>query len=185
MADILLETIHGSRLYGLARPDSDTDTYRVVLGGQTRQHVSPVHGTDVLTVTLPDFLTYVAQGSHQALEALWSPIKTVDSRYAPLFAGLHPDLANATSRYVGAIINMGTQHGKTRITGYSQITMKYRRHMLRLASNLRDLFCTGGFNPVCDASTVTWLDETAASDRDTFVHALTTTCPVTLEGLPF
>jgi len=37
---ILLKTIHGSRLSGLARPDSDWDWYTVIEGGRTGQKVT-------------------------------------------------------------------------------------------------------------------------------------------------
>lgn len=181
---MVLETVHGSRLYGLAGPDSDYDTYRVVDGGPTTQHVSG--NRDILQVALDDFLRFCYEGSHQALEALWSPIKTVcDPRWIAMFSGVQPDMVSATSRYVGAIANMGTRHGKTRIGDYSQISFKHRRHMLRLAKNLDCLYRYGRFNPVCPPPMVEWLNATAAGSRDMFVAELAATCPAELENLPF
>lgn len=37
---MILSTVHGSRLYGLAHSGSDYDTYEVVLQGRTRQRVA-------------------------------------------------------------------------------------------------------------------------------------------------
>lgn len=82
----LLETVHGSHLYGLSRPESDLDTYRVVANDpegdrqfalRTRQKLSGVD--DVLETNLTAFLLKADEGVPQALEAMFSRMATVDA----------------------------------------------------------------------------------------------------------
>jgi len=88
MTTILLHTIHGSRLSGLNRPDSDWDWYTVVDKGRSRQVIDG--NQDNLTLTLDDFLRMVADGEPQALTALWSPLAETDPRYAHVLDTICP-----------------------------------------------------------------------------------------------
>lgn len=85
----VLETVHGSHLYGLATPTSDLDTYRVVarraedysaLEVRGSEHFKTVQtikdGDDVLVTNLSAFLRKCDEGVPQALEALFSPVAT-------------------------------------------------------------------------------------------------------------
>lgn len=133
--DTILETIHGSRLYGLARADSDEDTFKVVSGSsRTRVRQEGIH--DDIVMDLDEFLRRVFHGSHQACEALWSPYATVDPKYQPMFAGLRVTGADAFARY------------RRTIKSFSYGTLKQRRHAVRLGYNLADLRKYGRFNPV-------------------------------------
>lgn len=80
-ARVQLETIHGSHLYGLNRPGSDLDTYRVVVSDpygdprtltslRTRQRIDGED--DVLETNLTAFLLKCNEGVPQALEAMFS-----------------------------------------------------------------------------------------------------------------
>lgn len=80
---VMLETVHGSHLYGLSRPDSDLDTYRVVSkqhdmvpGRQPRLKTKQtLRGEDdVLEINLTEFLLKCDEGVPQALEAMFSPV---------------------------------------------------------------------------------------------------------------
>jgi len=94
---ILLKTIHGSRLSGLARPDSDWDWYTVTDQGKARQTIQG--DQDNIVVGLDEFLLRVGLGEPQALIALWSPLAEMDCRYAPLFTSLRPDRMSATRKF--------------------------------------------------------------------------------------
>lgn len=84
----LLETVHGSHLYGLARPESDLDTYRVVMNEpeaskvlklKTKQSLSGKD--DVLETSLSAFMMKCSEGVPQALEAMFSTVATVDEMH--------------------------------------------------------------------------------------------------------
>lgn len=80
----LLETIHGSHLYGLANATSDRDYYRVIenqteftangkpkqKSNKTKQRIH--NGDDVLEISLSSFLIKCDEGVPQALEAMFS-----------------------------------------------------------------------------------------------------------------
>lgn len=75
-----MSTIHGSHLYGLSRPGSDVDYYRVVVydvhlnshqSMKTQQTI--VDGDDRLIKTLSSFLDSAQNGVPQALETMFSP----------------------------------------------------------------------------------------------------------------
>lgn len=57
---VVLETIHGSHLYGLAHENSDRDVYRVQTGVKTRQTI--VGDSDTMLVSLTDFSAAVVKG---------------------------------------------------------------------------------------------------------------------------
>lgn len=131
----ILETIHGSRLYGLARTVSDADTFRVVAYRRR-----PLVGTDGYNDTsefgLKDFLTNVFNGSHQSCEALWSPYATIDPTWTPYLQSIRVTGADAFARY------------RRTIHSFSYGDLKKRRHAVRLGYNLADLRRYGRFNPV-------------------------------------
>lgn len=145
----ILDTVHGSHLYGLARPDSDYDTYRVVIGDDkiyARQRLRD--GDDRLGLHLSRFQEQVEAGVPQALEALFSPVAELDPDWAPFLRGLRPGIINARMTYRRTVINFGLGNGG-RAGAAAQRTdpVKLRRHALRLCLNLDELVSTGRFNP--------------------------------------
>jgi len=178
---ILLKTIHGSRLSGLARPDSDWDWYTVVDDGRTRQRING--DQDKLTVSLADFLRNVYAGEVAALCALWSPVAEIDPRWAPMFASLHPDIMGATRKFSGAISAFavfGTGQRRRPAGSFDTLDLKAKRHMLRLSLFLDDLWRDGRFCPRLDADTLRWVIQTAEFGQDEFTSELLRTCPVSL-----
>lgn len=140
--ETVLVTVHGSHLYGLAKPDSDVDLFRVVYGtGKTKQRTAD--GFDVVTVPLDRFLTNVFNGSHQSCEALFSPSKYVHPDYAVFFESQVVTGADAFARY------------RRTIHAFSYGTQKQRRHAMRLGYNLKELRESGRFNPVLTDGQVT------------------------------
>lgn len=131
----ILETVHGSHLYGLNHSDSDRDIFRVVTEGhKTRHHVTEEY--DTTQVPLDLFMRNVFSGSHQSCEALFSPLATVDPRYRPMFEGIRVTGADVFAKY------------RRTIHSFSYGTMKQRRHAVRLGYSLRGLRECGRFNPV-------------------------------------
>lgn len=132
----ILETIHGSHLYGLNHADSDRDTFRVVAtSDRARTKHKVTEESDSVVMPFDRFMENVFNGSHQSCEALFSPVKTVDPRYAPLFEGMRVTGEDAFARY------------RRTIRAFSYGTDKQRRHAVRLGFNLRDLRRCGRFNP--------------------------------------
>lgn len=155
MMSNLLETIHGSRLYGLHDANSDYDYYKVIdNSGYTTQRISG--SEDTVYITLNDFLRHVANGVPQALEALWSPKKTVEPKFRPLFYGLHPSTNETVMRYRRTITNFGMKYGgrtKTHYDRQSERTKKKLRiHAMRMTLNLNSFVQHGRFNPELDDS---------------------------------
>lgn len=133
--DTILETVHGSHLYGLNHSGSDRDFFRVVAGsGRTNHRITGED--DVTQMPLERFLENVFHGSHQSCEALFSPLAEVDPRYQALFNGIRVTGEDVFARY------------RRTIHSFSYGTMKQRRHAVRLGFNLRDLRLSGRFNPV-------------------------------------
>jgi len=179
MVGVILETVHGSHLYGFAHADSDYDFYRVITGGKTMQTVTGKQ--DIMQVEFKDFQRLISLGTHQALEALYSPIKTVDNRWQPYFTGFHPDLGQMVYRYTSAITNFGTRHQKTPILNFAELQLKPKRHMLRLADNLGEYMTKGYFNPRLSTAKVNeYTDLATNGSAPEFERELRTLCPVEL-----
>lgn len=174
MVHVLLSTIHGSHLYGTHRPDSDHDTYQVVLSGRTRQRQRGVD--DAMTITLEDFSRQVAIGVPQALEALWSPVAQVDPTWGPWFAGLRPGLPAAIDRHRRTALSFGLydggRHGRGLERARTSEKIKLRRHALRLAHNLYHLASHGWYDPVLAPEQVRQLDELARLEDHAYERIL-------------
>lgn len=131
---LLLETVHGSRLYGLDHENSDHDSFQVIAGLQ-KPRVATDGYYDVAAFGLDAFLTNVYNGSHQSCEALWSPVAYKHPALAPYFDGIRVTGADAFARY------------RRTIRTFSYGNVKRRRHAVRLGYNLSGLRKYGRFNP--------------------------------------
>lgn len=124
-ARVQLETVHGSHLYGLARPTSDVDTYRVLandyqaigrdrLSLKTKQRIRGEE--DVLETNLTEFLVKCEEGTPQALEAMFSRIAPP----APLDSYRHSYYLNTAGfaiTYKRTIMNfarLGVEHERAK-----------------------------------------------------------------------
>lgn len=140
---VLFSTPHGSHLYGLARPDSDRDTYTVVSrlphvshnGTRSRYAKQTIKGNDdVFVIDLSTFMLLCEKGVPQALEAMWSQSPTVD---------MIGDL-RASYRASTAVLPTYMRTIKSFIKADDY---KRRRHALRLALNANSIREFGFFNP--------------------------------------
>ena len=162
---VLLHTVHGSHLYGLAHEGSDLDTYTVIAGGHRgRQCITD--GDDAVLMPLAVFVRQLHCGSPQSLEALFSPIAgpcALDGYRS----GFLPDTVRAADTYRRTMKSFAL-HG----------AFKRRRHALRLAMNLADLVADGRFNPRLTAAAVAEVTEAARSTPSNFVDHLRGLSPV-------
>lgn len=167
---IILDTVHGSNLYGLARPDSDYDTYRVVIGGDkgyARQRLR--EGDDRLGIHLSRFQEQVDTGVPQALEALFSPVADLDQDWVPFLRGMRPSIISARMTYRRTIINFGLGNGgRTGAAAQRTDVVKLRRHALRLCLNLDELVRTGRFDPRLTPTDAALVDANARLDKADF-----------------
>lgn len=155
---VLLETVHGSRLYGTARPDSDYDIYRVVLDGKSRQKITG--SVDTINVSLNTFLRQLDLGVPQACEALWSPLKTVKSGWEQYFSSLYPAWSRAVDTHRRTVL--GVDSGKP----WRRKEYKIKLHQLRLIKQLNDLYSFGSYSPVHSKNDVDLWKEVAGWDDE-------------------
>lgn len=152
---VLLKTIHGSKLYNLSHENSDDDIYIVTERGPAKQKMSTEDGvtTDIFLIGLDEFLHKVFRGTHQAIEALNSPVKEVAPEYASFFDGIRaysPLIEETYDRTIRHLANGDTY--------------KKRRHACRLALNLLELRRYGKFNPSLSARQVKLVNELATNE---------------------
>jgi hypothetical protein len=155
-AEVIFTTIHGSHLYGLAGPNSDLDTFTVT----TSQHGArqKVKGADdSVTVGWDAFLAYAFSGSHQSVEALFSPYKVWHS---------HPELAVMLDSYRITGRDVLEKYERTIRAFAHADDYKRRRHACRLWLNVQQLRWWGRFNPRMTPAEVAWANDLATSDTD-------------------
>jgi len=159
--DIVLKTIHGSHLYGTANENSDRDNYIVY-----RSRMKPVQtissdGQDRLEIGWPNFVEQCNRGVPQALEAMFSPKATIDAYpefRAHYFAG-GADVFDLFQRKIKSFFLD------------ERDPVRYKKHSIRLALELRDLRSWGRFNPVL------------TPERLTTINYIMHTPGLTLEGV--
>ena len=153
--ELLMQTVHGSRLYGLAHAGSDEDNFEVWLGRRSRQSIDGRN--DVLRVSYDDFVKGVAKGVPQYLEALYSPCKTVN-RLDHLH--LHPAYWTVVNTYLRTIKSFWREDPT------DPKDFKLRRHSARLVWNLQEFMEKGYFNPVLDATAREWCEQYAHAGQN-------------------
>lgn len=160
--DVLFKTVHGSRLYGLARPDSDEDFYTVVSKVKTNRkkyaRQSIVDNIDSTVVDFGTWLHFCEMGVPQALEAMFSSM-AVEDHIAPLRAQYRAG-TGVYDRYLRTIKTFAMRD-----------TYKSKRHSLRLALNLQELRGSGRFNPTLSTEQKSWVSM-FANMPDTHVYRL-------------
>lgn len=161
---VLLRTVQGSRLYGLARPESDHDTYTVIAGKHRgRQRIAGPD--DTLVIGVDQFLAQCAKGVPQALEAMFSPLAEPGPLNA-LRAGYRVAQPAFRETYRRTIRRFA-------LDGLERDDLKRRRHALRLLVNFEEGLVRGRFNPTLSVEQVAWVRDTAmASDFETRVLRL-------------
>lgn len=101
--DVVCSTIHGSYLYGIAHENSDIDGF-VILSPQDNVHTKKEknimsHGLDIKVLDFHHFFHLIDNGSHQAVEALYSPyMKYTNSPYAPMIRHAFPTISHTVNK---------------------------------------------------------------------------------------
>jgi hypothetical protein len=159
----LFSTPHGSRLYGLATPTSDHDTYTVLetqRNSRRRYAKQTIVGDlDDMVVDLPTWLAQCAAGVPQALEAMFSRVPTHDELTA-LRAGYRVT-TQAWDKYLRTISNFIYVANEKASKNY-----KSKRHALRLAVNMNEFRAKGYFNPTLTPELRDFVTEYAHKDTD-------------------
>lgn len=170
MRQTLFKTLHGSHLYGLATPSSDTDYFTVVTkNDSTTAHTrkryarqSIVDGIDSTVVDLGTFLIGCEKGVPQFLEAMFSPEAIGDDNITDLRAGYR----------VGS--GVYDTYLRTMKSFAMSDTYKTKRHALRLALNMWEMRATGRFNPRLSDFNVRLINKVADYDSDSVYTAALT-----------
>lgn len=136
---VLLRTVHGSHLYGLAHAGSDNDIYEVFETTRTarKRNIQQTiqENIDKTRVDLSTFMVMVDNCVPQALEALWSPVAEID-KITEFRYSYKVNRSQMYDRYI-----------KTAISFASNPDDKRKRHALRLLLNLGQTLEFGRFNP--------------------------------------
>lgn len=149
---ILYRTIMGSRLYGLAREDSDYDWLNIVDGQfKTTQAVNKITGQDETVMSLTSFINEANSGVPRALEAMFSHKAEID-KIAQFRANFR-----AGSNYN---VYLGIMKRIALTEKYDDF--KHRRHILRLGLNMKDLRTWGRFNPTLSKIDIEMVNSLAA-----------------------
>lgn len=136
---ILLRTVHGSHLYGLAHAASDKDIYEVFVTTRTarkrniKQTIS--EGIDKTSVDMSTFMYMVDECVPQALEALWTPVADID------------EINAFRTQYRVNRAKMKEVYVRTALKFAEHDDVKHKRHALRLLLNLGTALEYGKFNP--------------------------------------
>lgn len=155
----IFKTIHGSHLYGMATENSDLDTFEVTTSERTRARQSVNDGVDTVRVGWDTFLSRVFEGSHQSVEALFSPYKEWgESEYGVMLrtyiAGMRITGPTVFAKY------------ERTIKSFCYGDFKRRRHAVRLSFNLTGLRYEGRFNPVMTPFQIARANELANNLED-------------------
>ena len=177
--ETLLETVHGSHLYGLNHANSDLDTYRVVAGLKRGRQNIDNENNDVVRVPLGKFMVMTDAGSPQALEAMFSPYSHGSLKaFADMYYVNPGNMARTYLRTLTNFARLGIMdleaksmvplfeesgHRKNLREGFRAKKprrverngmAKYRRHSVRLLLNLTTAMDYGRFNPKLTASEI-------------------------------
>ena len=154
--ELLLSTIHGSRLYGMAKPDSDYDWFEIY-GFQKGRAKQRIAGSDDRTKAPYDrFMRYCEKGVPQYLEAMFSDMADYDNMPFDRKQYYHPGMINVRDTYFRTIKSFW-------LSGTENNDLKRKRHAMRLTLNLREMHGDGNgrFNPTMTPAQIDWIDRHA------------------------
>lgn len=161
MAAEIFRTVHGSYLYGLDISSSDYDVYVVYedspLGNPSKlKH--QMGKEDIVSGNLSTFLNRAQSGSHQAVEALFSPKKVwgpgQEEKWGPLFSSFRISGKEVFAKYERTILK------------FCYGDFKRRRHAVRLGFALEELRTTGRTWPELSVEQIAVANSLALHLRD-------------------
>lgn len=142
--EVIFATVHGSYLYGTAHSKSDVDFYVVVKEGKGKQKKYE-DSSDVILIDLEHFLTKVKEGTHQSIEALYSPyaIWNDNSYFTPMVKRLYPSCTSFMKKCLSASTSLME---RVESGGEKDVT-KMSRHAKRLEESAVSML-EGRYSPV-------------------------------------
>lgn len=142
--EVIFSTVHGSYLYGTAHSKSDVDFYVVVKEGEGKQKKYE-DNSDVILIDLEHFLTKVKEGTHQSVEALYSPyaVWNDESYYTPMIKRLHPSHAS----FIKKCLSASTSLMERVESGGEKDVIKMTQHAKRLEESAISML-EGKYSPV-------------------------------------
>lgn len=154
MENIILDGVVGSRAYGLATDDSDTDTLGVFVAptldvsglfwsskDETVTNASP-DGDDYTYHEVGKFLRLILKGNPTMIEFLFLDEHTSKDKYGDLLVSNAIQLIPLTDTYYSYLGYAQSQLEKFNHSG----TFKYAKHALRLLEQGEDLLTTGSMS---------------------------------------
>ncbi len=143
---LLLRTVHGSRLYGTHHENSDYDyleVYANKVPSPAKYIKQSIKGTsDVIRMNLSTFSLYACRSSHQILEAMYSEKCEVD-----LITDYRKSFLINTGTFVPLYMRTIKKFEETQ-------DLKKNRQAVRLALNMREGLYYGKFDPTLDPDIV-------------------------------
>lgn len=140
---LLFRGLIGSRMYGLEHDASDYDYYEIWSEAPSSRNktLQTITGDDDVTrVSLNHFLFLAMNGSHQALDAMFTPYAEIDK-----ISALRENFS------AGFNVLVDFERIITELT--NQNLPKKRLHAARIAYNMKELAETGRYNPVLTTQT--------------------------------
>lgn len=157
---VVLRTIHGSWLYGLATMQSDHDYYEIYdfmnhryrPKKQSMQRIQD--DSDEVKISLERFTDICFKGVPQALEVLYAPQEAwlIDNDWHVIADKLKLDLQNHMSTVLDT-------YRRTALNFFHSKTDKRRRHAFRLLINARELKESGSMHSRLHASQIKQINE--------------------------
>ncbi len=153
---VALATVHGSQLYGNSHAGSDDDRYIVIdditVSGSVKSKQTVKGGDDVLILGLKQYLDILALGSHQALEAKFSPRAFIDEGVATLISSSTPGAQSMSHKYMSASKSFFLLGAENRLK-------KKINHSLRLLKDYSDFNKYGRIFPTKTSEQLSLLGE--------------------------
>jgi len=142
--EVIFATVHGSYLYGTAHSKSDVDFYVVVKEGNGKQKKYE-DNSDVILIDLEHFLEKVKEGTHQSIEALYSPyaVWNDNSYYTPMVKRLYPSCTSFMKKCLSASTSLIERIE----SGGEKDIIKMSRHAKRLEESAISML-EGEYSPV-------------------------------------
>lgn len=150
---LLLESIHGSRLYGLHHENSDWDYWRVYANtpkAKARNISQTISGDqDSVDMDFSTLVAYADRSSHQVLEMIFSQKKThcLIDHWCDNFV---VNLSTLRDLYYRTVVNFWMKAWASE----GRLRTKTFRHCVRMAINLEEAQRLGRFNPTLSEATV-------------------------------
>ena len=143
--DVIFATVHGSYLYGTAHAESDLDFYVVVEGGKpTKKIFNTENGytIDVSQKPVENFVRLLQEGTHEAIEALYSPYAVWDgsSTWYDFLKSQRVNVASFAKKHLSAADSF-----RRMAEAKPEKAEKLLAHADRLEHNVEEAYTNNGF----------------------------------------